>query len=79
MKTPDFTPVQMVVAAVASTIGLLVSFGIGISPEQTNAILAFVGTMGGLALAADAYIRNGRAKMAAAIESNKVILGGLDN
>lgn len=78
MKTPDFTPVQIVVGAVLATVTLLVSLGV-LSPEDQTAILTYIGSMSGLAIAADAYIRNGRAKMNAAVESNKVIMGGLDD
>lgn len=60
-------------------LALLVAFGVDLSDVQMAAILGLSGTLSTTLIIADAVIRRGRSKMAAAVESNKVILGGLEN
>lgn len=76
MKTPDITKAQYI-AVVQPILACAVAFGAPINSIQQAAILGLSGSVSTALVIADAIIRNGRSKMAAAVESNKVILGGL--
>lgn len=67
LRMPDVTPVQ-IVAVIGAAITIAVVFGVSITTEQREAILAFVGVIASVLLHSDAKIRNGRAAIAAAGE-----------
>ena len=73
MKTPDITPAQIVGLVqpfVTATLGLLVAFGVHMTDAQQTAVIGFTAALATFVstgiFIADAIIRNGRAKMAAA-------------
>lgn len=73
MKTPDITPAQIVALIqpfITATIGLLVAFGIDMTEVQQTAILGFTAALATIVstglFIADAVIRAGRARVAAA-------------
>lgn len=70
MKTPDVTPVQAIGAALmvllAALWPVLDAFGVGLTTVQVVAVSAFVTQFVAFAVVADAVIRNGRARVAAA-------------
>lgn len=65
MKTPDITPAQ-IVATVLAVLGLLAGFGLDVSKQTQDAIVQVITVGFPIFLAADAFIRHGRAKVAAA-------------
>lgn len=74
MKTPDVTPVQMLVGVVQAALALAVAFGLNLSDVQTASILGFTATIGAFALYADARIRSARAMLSATREQNETTL-----
>jgi hypothetical protein len=67
LSTPDITPVQLVVGAVSTLIAAVIvlvnTFGwANISPAEGAAIFGVWSALGGLAVLADAIIRNGRSR-----------------
>jgi hypothetical protein len=60
VRTPDLTPAQ-IIALIGAAITLASVFGLAITPEQREAILAFVGVLLSVFIHADAKIRHGRA------------------
>lgn len=78
MTTPSVTPVQALGAALMAlmfaTWPVLEAFGHGLTSTQTIAITGFVTAFVAVAVAADAVIRHGRAKVAAAAVANSVKL-----
>jgi hypothetical protein len=76
MKTPDVTPIQYLGASalilLGSAYGLLSAFGHPLTGEQTIAITGAATAFTTVAVAADAVIRSGRAKIAAAAKAAKV-------
>lgn len=65
MKSPDITLAQ-ILTVVGSALALGAAFGLDLSQEKQDAILQFVTVFAPVALVADAYIRNGRSRVAAA-------------
>lgn len=59
MKTPDVTPVQ-IVAIVTATLQTLVAFGVDLSTDQQNALLALCGVVA-ITVLGDAHVRGKRA------------------
>lgn len=72
MDLPDITLVQKLVAAVTSAVvalgTVLTLFGVA-TAEQAGAVAGAVAALGGVYVAADAVIRNGRARALANPES----------
>lgn len=71
LSSPDITSMQKLVGALTAVITTAVSlasaFGANITAEQGIKIMALWAALGGLAVVADAIIRQGRAKAHAAI------------
>jgi hypothetical protein len=59
-RMPDISPAQLVGLA-GAVFAVAVSFGVDISREQQEAILAFVAALAGILFAADAHLRGRRA------------------
>jgi len=64
-KTPDITPAQ-ITAAVGAILGLLAAFGLDVSAPTRDAIAQLAVILPSVIVAADALIRHGRSKVAAA-------------
>lgn len=68
MEMPDITLVQKLVAAVSTAVGsiltVLLVFGV-VDPIQAGAVGGIITALGGVYVAADAVIRNGRSRVAA--------------
>lgn len=60
-RMPDITPAQLVGVA-GAVISVAVSFGVDISKQQQEAVLALVTVLAGILLAADAHLRTRRAQ-----------------
>jgi hypothetical protein len=76
LSTPDITPVQKLGAALMILMGatwpVLEAFDVGLTDAQSVAIGGFVTAFVSVAVAADAIIRNGRSRVAAAkVEAKK--------
>lgn len=65
MKTPDITLAQ-IVGLVAAVAAMAAAFGLDLTQQQQDAITNLVTVAVPLLFAADAFIRHGRAKVAAA-------------
>jgi hypothetical protein len=65
VKTPDITLAQ-IVAVLLSVFGMAAAFGLDISQGKQDAIVDFITVMAPIVVAADAFIRHGRSKVAAA-------------
>lgn len=61
---PDITPAQ-IVGLLGAVLAVAVSFGVNISKEQQEAILALATLVAGFLFAADAHLRANRARAAA--------------
>ena len=59
-EMPDITPAQ-VVAIVANVIAVAIAFGVDITKEQQEAILALTGALGAILFISDAHLRGRRA------------------
>lgn len=74
METPDITLVQKLVAAAATLVGavmaMLLVFDV-VTAVQAGAVAGIVVPLGGVYLAADAVIRNGRSQIEAARKSER--------
>lgn len=70
MATPDVTPIQMLgggaLALLGAIFGVFAAFGHALTGEQTIAISGLVTAFVSVAVVADAVIRNGRSRIAAA-------------
>jgi hypothetical protein len=64
MQMPDITKAQ-VVAIVGAIFGLLAAFGLPVGQDVQDAIVQVVTALAVVIPAADAFIRNGRSKVAA--------------
>jgi hypothetical protein len=62
--TPDLTPAQ-IIGLIGAVLAVAVSFGVNISKEQQEAILALATLVAGILFAADAHLRSNRARAAA--------------
>lgn len=69
MKKPDITPAQ-VVALVQAVLALIVAYGIDVPKDAQDAIVQLATILGGLLIAGDAVVRNGRARIEAARVAN---------
>ncbi len=63
------TPAQ-IIATVGAVIAVAVSFGVDITQQQQDALLNLTGIVAAFLLGADAVIRHGRSKIAAAAVAN---------
>jgi hypothetical protein len=61
---PDLTPAQ-IVGLIGAVLAVAVSFGVNISKEQQEAILALATLVAGILFAADAHLRSNRARATA--------------
>jgi hypothetical protein len=62
---PDVTLAQ-ILAVVTAALGLVAAFGLNISKDKQDAIVMFVTVMAPIVVLADAAIRHGRSRVAAA-------------
>jgi hypothetical protein len=63
-QRPDITPVQLT-GLIGAVIAVAVSFGVNISKEQQEAILALAAAVGAILFASDAHVRAHRARAGA--------------
>ena len=58
-QMPDITPAQ-IIAIVGSVIGAAIAFGVHVSKEQQDAILAVTGAIAAVLIGSDAHLRGRR-------------------
>lgn len=58
MRSEPVISVAMVTALVTAILGVLVSFGVGVTPEQQAAILALVGAICAVIIGSGVFARN---------------------
>jgi hypothetical protein len=73
-QMPDITPAQ-IVAIVGNIIAVSIAFGVHITKEQQDAILALTGALGAFLIASDAHLRGRRAHAAAVRHAAEVQAG----
>jgi hypothetical protein len=61
LKTPDFTPAQ-IVASVGGIVALAVALGVPLSTDKQHEIILFAVVFAPVLIAVDAWIRHSRAK-----------------
>ena len=61
LKTPDFTPAQ-IVASAGGVVALAVALGVPLSTDKQHEIILFAVVFAPILLAVDAWIRHSRAK-----------------
>ena len=59
-QMPDITPAQ-ILAIVGNIIAVAIAFGVHITKEQQDAVLALTGALGAFLIASDAHLRGRRA------------------
>lgn len=70
MEMPDITRAQTV-ALVQAVIAVVVAFGVDLSDAQVTALIGLAGAIAVVLPLADAIIRNGRSRIAAAEQANR--------
>jgi hypothetical protein len=65
MKMPDITLAQ-IVAVIGAIFGMTAAFGLPVSQEKQEAIIGLITVLAPVLIAADAAIRHGRSRVAAA-------------
>jgi hypothetical protein len=73
-QMPDITPAQ-ILAIVGNIIAVAIAFGVHITKEQQDAVLALTGALGAFLIASDAHLRGRRAHAAAVRHAAEVQAG----
>jgi outer membrane biosynthesis protein TonB len=72
-KMPDITPAQ-IVAVIGNVIAVAVAFGLHLSKQQEDAILAVAGALGSFLIVGDAHLRGRRALAQATVEAANAVV-----